>query len=97
MIFKRYALAVFCLCVLLMASSASGSVQYGGGTQVAVPGANGAGEFNTQVNGLQAGASGITVGSPVTFDTTKSYALPNGDRVSAELDLENFVGTYNFW
>lgn len=97
MIFKRYALAVFCLCVLLMASSASGSVQYGGGTQVVVPGANGAGEFNTQVNGLQAVASGITVGSPVTFDTTKSYALPNGDRVSAELDLENFVGTYNFY
>ncbi|HOS21833.1 beta strand repeat-containing protein [Methanothrix soehngenii] len=46
---------------------------------------------------MQAVASGITVGSPVTFDTTKSYALPNGDRVSAELDLENFAGTYNFY
>jgi hypothetical protein len=95
-IFKKYALAALCLCIFIMASLASGSVHYGGGTEVGVAGANGAGEFDTQVNGMQVVASGITVGSPVTFDTTKSYTLPNGDRVSAELDIQQFIGTYNF-
>ena len=27
----------------------------------------------------------------------KLYTLPNGDRVSAELDVQNFIGTYNFF
>jgi hypothetical protein len=78
-------------------SAASGSTKYGGGTNVAISGDGGLGEFNTVAENLQVTSSGITVGFPVTFDTTKLYTLPNGDRVSAELDVQNFIGTYNFF
>lgn len=93
----RSALAVSCLCILVLMSSASGSTKYGGGTDVGISGDGGLGEFNTVANNLQVTSSGITVGFPVTFDTTKLYTLPNGDRVSAELDVQNFIGTYNFF
>jgi len=93
----RFALAVSCLCILVLLSAASGSTKYGGGTNVAISGDGGLGEFNTVADNLQVTSSGITVGFPVTFDTTKLYTLPNGDRVSAELDVQNFIGTYNFF